>query len=351
VELVGEAKGLARLEREPNNRLFPLKAVRAAPHVPDIRAGHEFRAAGRKGLPDGSSSRLTLLAVVFGGRPEVWMECCLRPVSRLACAQERRMVTLLFLGPEKDSGSNTPVIPLRRSREMTRGRFPRLTHAVCGWIARGWTHSGRDAGAERAAEQDGTLAPMKGRWRRLLKPGATAPHDAFRWTDKRSVGEQVAGGFRKAGGLIGGFAVMMASFVGLAVMSDHESVHSDSALLAAWSALGITTLIMVWTANRWAPFVTGFFFGPAVLKIAAVLFLGSDTYYSSHSISRTELAEFLVYALAVVALTARFVGNHPAPTTVLDRFALTFFVLASSEELPCKPLITLNWCGAGNLPF
>jgi hypothetical protein len=90
---------------------------------------------------------------------------------------------------------------------------------------------------------------------------------------------------------------------------------------------------MVWTANRWAPFVTGFFFGPAVLKIAAVLFLGSDTYYSSHSISRTGLAEFLVYALAVVALTARFVGNHPAPTTVLDRFALTFFVLATFRQV------------------
>jgi hypothetical protein len=120
---------------------------------------------------------------------------------------------------------------------------------------------------------------------------------------------------------------------GLAVISDHESVHSELATLAAWAALGISAMIMLWTANRWAPFVTGFFFGPAVLKIAAVLFLGSDSYYSSHSISRVELAGFLAYVVAVVAFTLRFAGKHPTSTTLLDRFALTFFVVATLRQV------------------
>jgi hypothetical protein len=165
---------------------------------------------------------------------------------------------------------------------------------------------------------------MKGHLRRLLKPAATSPVDAFRWTDKRSIGAQLAGGFRKAGGLIVGFAVMVGCVGSLAVISDHDAVRSGRATVTAWTALVLATMIMLWTANRWAPFVTGFFFGPAILKIAAVLFFGADSYDSAHSISRIELAEFLAYAVAVVALTSRFAGRRPAPTTLLDRLALTF---------------------------
>ena len=110
-------------------------------------------------------------------------------------------------------------------------------------------------------------------------------------------------------------------------------MQSERATLAAWAALSIATMIMLWTANRWAPFVTGFFFGPAVLKIAAVLSFGSDSYFLSRQITRAELAEFLAYAVAVIALTSRFVGKHPAPTTLLDRFALTFFVVATFRQV------------------
>jgi hypothetical protein len=119
---------------------------------------------------------------------------------------------------------------------------------------------------------------------------------------------------------------------------DRDTVHSERATLAAWAALVTATMIMLWTANRWAPFVTGFFFGPAVLRIAGVLFLGSDSYYSAHSISRAGLAEFLAYVVAVVARRARFVGKHPAPTTLLDRLRLTFFVMGAFSQvaIPCR---------------
>jgi hypothetical protein len=90
---------------------------------------------------------------------------------------------------------------------------------------------------------------------------------------------------------------------------------------------------MLWTANRWAPLVTGFFFGPAAIRILAALVLEQDSYYLAHSITRTGLAGFLAVSLAVIALTSRFVGKHPGPTTVFDRLALTFFAVAALRQM------------------
>jgi hypothetical protein len=202
---------------------------------------------------------------------------------------------------------------------------------------------------------DVILIPMHARLRHLLEPARTSPTDAFTWNDKRPKSKQLANGFRIAGGLIAGFVVMVMAMGGLAQLSSDHPTSGGGLILASWAAL-VAAVIMFWTANRWAGFVTGFFFGPALLKILGVLVVGDDSYYSSHSITRTDVAELLAYVLAVVALTSRFVGKRPAMTTVVDRLALTFFVFTSLKQVispyhfPPWPLLSgliallLAWC-------
>jgi len=145
---------------------------------------------------------------------------------------------------------------------------------------------------------------------RLFEPASTSATDAFTWNDKRSKAKQVANGFRIAGGLIAGFVVIMVALLGVAGLSEDRSTQSGIPLLGSWAALVVAAMVMLWTANRWAPYV-GFFFGPAVLKILGILVVGDDSYYSSHSITRTEAAEVLAYFVVVVSLTSRFIGKRP----------------------------------------
>ena len=83
--------------------------------------------------------------------------------------------------------------------------------------------------------------------------------------------------------------------------SEDQRGQNGSSILVSSVVLVAAALIMVGTANRWAPFVTGFFFGPALLKILGVLMVGDDSYYLAHSMTRTSVVEFLAYALIVVA--------------------------------------------------
>ena len=194
-------------------------------------------------------------------------------------------------------------------------------------------------------------------FRRLLEPAKTLPIDSFKWHDRRSKTEQVVNGIRIAGGLIVGFLLILAVLAGLSRIYEHQSARSTGSISLSWAVLVMAALIMIWTANRWARFVTGFFFGPAVLKIVGILILGDDSYYSAHSITRTTLVEFFAYALVVVGLTARFVGKRPAQTMFLDRLALTFFVFATLKQVvtpyhfPPWPLLSgvialfIGWCG------
>lgn len=125
----------------------------------------------------------------------------------------------------------------------------------------------------------------------MPKPAATSPTDPFRWTDKRSIGAQVAGGFGKAGRLIGGFG---------------ESVGA---------------------VRDW------FFLRARSTEDRRCIVYRIRSYYAANSISRVELVEFLAYAVAVVVLTSRFVGKHQEPTTLVGRFALTFFVVATFRQV------------------
>src|SRR5215471_4244037 len=173
---------------------------------------------------------------------------------------------------------------------------------------------------------------MRERVRRLLQPTPTTRSDSFKWSDKRPIKTQVVGGVRKAVGLVSGFAVLFGMFGGMAVLSETQT--RGVAEIVWWCGiLGIATAIMFVTANRWSPFVAGFFFGPAIFPIAFVLVFGTDSYYSAHAFSRVQAVEVLFFALTVVVLTARFVGTRPAPTTLIDRFALTFFALAMARQI------------------
>jgi hypothetical protein len=107
--------------------------------------------------------------------------------------------------------------------------------------------------------------------------------------------------------------------------------QGDRSALFSWLAIVAAVLIMIATANRWAPYVL-LFFGPAALKIIALLIIGDKAYYTAHSMTRLELFGFLAYLIAVVSLTSRFVGKRSAPTTIVDRFTLTFFVFSGFEQ-------------------
>jgi hypothetical protein len=118
----------------------------------------------------------------------------------------------------------------------------------------------------------------------------------------------------------------------MAVLSGSQK-RETAEVVSGCGILALATAIMFVTANRWSPYVTGFFFAPAILRIASVLVLGSGSYYAAQSFSRVQTAELLLFALIVVALTVRFVGTRPAPTTLIDRLALTLFALAMARQI------------------
>src|ERR1700676_4455739 len=143
------------------------------------------------------------------------------------------------------------------------------------------------------SRRNGILILMDVWLRRLVEPAKTSPTDSFRWNDKRSKSKQVVNEFRIAGGLIAGFVVMMAVLLGLSRLCKDQRGQNGSSILVSSVVLVAAALIMGGTANRWAPFVTGFFFGPALLKILGVRMVADDSYYSAHSMTRTSVVEFL----------------------------------------------------------
>jgi hypothetical protein len=174
---------------------------------------------------------------------------------------------------------------------------------------------------------------MTERLRQFLLPTPTTPTDSFKWSDKRPIRDQIASGLRKAVVLILGYGVLVGGLGSLIVLSDRTATRGLGQFVLWCCILLATAGIMFMTANRWSPYVAGFFFGPAILHVCFVLFFGSDSYYSTNSFSQLDAAEFLVFAIAVVALTVRFVGERPAPTTLIDRLALTFFAMAMFRQM------------------
>jgi len=201
--------------------------------------------------------------------------------------------------------------------------------------------------------------PMFRLFHRLLEPAPTSPLDPYRGRrDNRTTAEKVVSGLRLSGGLVAGFLVVVLALGGLYTLPAGAPAYGRYGLLVSWGMLCVASIIMFWTASRWAPFVPGFFCVPALFKTLGVLLVGPNpsSSISSHRITRTEAAELLAVCVIVIALTWRFVGNRPAPTTLLDRLALTFFVLATLKQMaipyhwPPLPLISalsallISWC-------
>lgn len=194
---------------------------------------------------------------------------------------------------------------------------------------------------------------------RFLQPAPTSPFDPYRWRhDSRTTGERVISGMRLGGGLVAGFAVAVLAFGGLSTLPAGVSARGHYGLLVSWSMVCVSGAILFLTANRWASIGPGFFCVPALFKTLAVLIFGtiqsSSIPYSR--LTRTQAGEILFVCIVVIALTWRFARNRPAPTTFIDRIALTFFGLAALKQMaityswPPVPLISglfallIAWC-------
>ena len=194
---------------------------------------------------------------------------------------------------------------------------------------------------------------------RLLQPAPTFPLDPYRWRrDYRTTGEKVFSGVRLGLGLVAGFLVIALAFGGISTLPAGAPAYGNYGLFVSWCMVCVSTVILFLTANRWASIGIGFFCVPTVFKSLAVLLFGTNPSSSlSYSrLTRTQAGEILLVCIIIIALTWRFVGNRPVPTTFIDRIALTVFVLATIKQMvvpyrwPPLPLISglsallIAWC-------
>jgi hypothetical protein len=196
-------------------------------------------------------------------------------------------------------------------------------------------------------------------FRGLLQPAPTFPLDPYRWRhDNRTTGEKVVSGMRLGVGLVAGFLVIVLAFGGISTLPAGAPAYGNYGPFVSWGMVCLSTVILFLTANRWASIGIGFFCVPAVFKSLAVLVVGTNPSSSIpyYRLTRTQAGEILFICIFIIALTWRFAGNRPAPTTFIDRIALTFFVLATIKQMvipyswPPLPLISglsallIAWC-------
>lgn len=178
--------------------------------------------------------------------------------------------------------------------------------------------------------------------RRLTEPTPTLSFDPYRGRrEDRTVRQKVLSGVRIAGGLIAGFLVMLLAIGGFSTLPTGAPAWGRYGLLFSWGSLCGAAIIMFCTVNRWAAVAPGFFFGPALLKAFFVFAVGPSPLSSNpaYRMGRREAAELLFLSALVIALTWRFLGKRPAPTTLFDRLALTFAGLAMFDQI----VIPYHW--------
>jgi hypothetical protein len=174
---------------------------------------------------------------------------------------------------------------------------------------------------------------------RLLEPAPTSPFNPFYGRrDDRSIYEQVVSGLHLAGGLVSGVLILGLAFWSISSLLGNNPPDVQSRHFVFWSMLCFASVMMFVTVNRWVAAVAGFYC-LALVRILAVLTFGLVSSTTADWSSRSDLLESFVFCLVVAALTWRFAGNTPAPTTFLDRFALTFFMLAQLYQMA----ITYHW--------
>jgi len=196
-------------------------------------------------------------------------------------------------------------------------------------------------------------------FRLLLQPAPTVPLDPYRWRrDNRTTGEKVVSGIRLGVGLVAGFLVLVLAFGGISTLPAGAPAYGNYGPLVSWGMVCLATVILFLTANRWASIGIGFFCVPALFKSLAVLVVGTNPSSSipHYRLTRTQAVEILLVCIVILALIWRFAGSRPAPTTFVDRIALTFFVLATIKQMvipyswPPLPLISglsallIAWC-------
>jgi|SRR5271165_4260421 len=173
-------------------------------------------------------------------------------------------------------------------------------------------------------------------FRPLLQPAPTFPLDPYRWRhDNRTTGEKVVSGIRLGFGLIAGFLVVVLAFAGISTLPEGAPAYGHCGPLVSWSMVCLSAVILFVTANRWASIGPAFFCVPAPFKTLAVLVFGTNpsSSISNYRLTRTQAAEILFVCIIIIALTWRFARSRPAPTTFIDRIALTFFVLATLKQM------------------
>jgi hypothetical protein len=183
------------------------------------------------------------------------------------------------------------------------------------------------------------LAQMHRLTLRLLDPAPTAPFNPFYGRrDDRSVYQQAVSGLRLACGLVGGMIIFGLAFWSISTLPVNAPSNVRSGHFVFWSMLCFSSVMIFVTVNRWVAAVAAFYCFVCV-RTLGVLTFGLVSSTSSDWASRRDLLESFVFCIVVAALTWRFAGNSPAPTTLLDRFALTFFALAQLDQMA----ITYHW--------
>jgi hypothetical protein len=192
----------------------------------------------------------------------------------------------------------------------------------------------------------------------FLEPAPTSPFNPFHGRrDNRSVHQQVVSGLRLGGGLVAGLLILGLAYWSISALLANAHSSAWPGHFCLWFILCFASVMMFVTVNRWVPFVPAFYLLTLMRSLGVLTFgLVSSASTAADWASRKDLLGPLVFCVVVVALTWRFIGNIPAPTTFLDRVALTFFVLAQLNQMaisyhrPPLPLILgfsallITWC-------
>jgi hypothetical protein len=170
--------------------------------------------------------------------------------------------------------------------------------------------------------------------RHLFDPTPTVPPRGLR-KDHRPWRKQVVSGLFHAARLIFGFCVMALVIAGMMWWTEPLSPKAPLAFLVGWWTLPVAVIVMLVTAHRWAPFSIAFFLGPGLWRAFGHFIIGPDpnSAIAMERASRFQAFEIVASCGITIALTWRFLRDRPAPTTFLDRCALTFFAVASLGQL------------------
>lgn len=137
-------------------------------------------------------------------------------------------------------------------------------------------------------------------------PVGTRAHFAVQGRDDdRTLSAKVVSGLRLGGGLVAGFLVVALALAAASSLPAGAPAFGQYALLASWGMLALATIVMFWTADRWAPYLPAFFVFPAVFKSLAVILIGPNPHssISSNWLTRLDATELLAYCVVVIALT------------------------------------------------